>query len=72
MKIVFFFLEGNENCRVITKKTVSVELVETQVFFFRLYLVANPEYRFSFDEAHIRRCRNLSFLCVHIFFQDFL
>ena len=35
MKIFNFFLEGNKNCRVDTKKTGSVGLVETQVFFFR-------------------------------------
>ena len=28
-----FFLEGNKNCRVGIKKTGSVGLVETQVFF---------------------------------------
>ena len=39
MKFLFFFLEGNKNCRVgtkkkkKTKKTGSVGLVETRVFF---------------------------------------
>ena len=33
MKIFYFFLKGNNNCRIGIKKTGSVGLVETQVFF---------------------------------------